>query len=167
MKRISIFCLVTFGFCALANPLADKGGFISFQGDITGNAGFYGTGLGYGQNIVIQPVYLGFFEISVRFHYNPESFNRDVKMTYFTELNYGYEFMRHSWFSFGLDTFHGLGLTYKGKLAFSNGIGIFGKIKKDSFAFSVGCGIGHRNPFNLITEERFDIYWRLKLQYYL
>ena len=167
MKRILIFCLVTFGFCALANTLDDKGRFISFQGDISGNAGFFGAGLGYGQNIVIQPGYLGFFEINMRFHYNQLSYNRDVKMTYFTELNYGYEFMRHSLFSFGLDTFHGLGLTYQGKLAFSNGIGIFGKIKKDSLAFSIGYGIGHRNPFNLIEIERFDHYWRLKLQYYL
>ena len=42
------------GLCALANPADDTGRFISLQGDISGNSGFVGTGLGYGQNIVFH-----------------------------------------------------------------------------------------------------------------
>lgn len=173
MKKTGILYLVIFGFCALANPsgdLNDKGRFISLQGEVMPNSSFLGVGLGYGQNIVFQKNYLGFFAVNLKFNsmfddslYN----NKSVKIMYFTELDYGYEFMRRDVFSFGLDTFHGVGLTYKGKAAFSNGIGVFGKIQKDSFAFSVGFGIKHLNPFHRIAYERTDFYVCLELQYRL
>ena len=173
MKRIIILYLVIFGFCALANPsgdLNDKGQFISLQGEVMPNSAFLGIGLGYGQNIVFQRSYLGFFAVNLKFNsmFDDSLYNNEaVKRMYFTELDYGYEFMRHNVFSFGLDTSHGVGLTYKGKVAFSNGVGAFGKIQKDSFSFSVGCGIKHLNPFHRTAYERTDFYWRLKFQYRL
>ena len=181
MKRILIFYLVTFGFCALANlsddligePTDDRGRFISLQGemmtDVEG-AGFLGTGLGYGQNIVFQSNYLGFWEISMKFCLFVDTqllYDGKVKEVYFTELNYGYEFMRHNIISFGLDTSHGLGLSYKGKVVFNNGIGVFGKIQKDFFVIYGGYGIKHLNSFNEITYERVSSYFRLEFQYRL
>ena len=173
MKKIGTLYLLVFGFCALANPsgdLNDKGQFISLQGEEMPSSAFLGVGLGYGQNIVFQRSYLGFFAVNLKFNsmFDDSLYNNEaVKRMYFTEFDWGYEFMRHNIFSFGLDTSHGVGLTYKGKAAFSNGIGAFGKIQKDSFSFSVGCGIKHLNPFHSIAYERTDSYWRLKFQYRL
>ena len=173
MKKVVRLYLVIFGFCALANPsgdLNDKGRFISLQGEVMPNSAFLGAGLGYGRNVVFQKSYLGFFAVNLKFNsmFDDNLYNNEaVKIMYFTELDYGYEFMRHNVFSFGLDTSHGVGLTYKGKAAFSNGIGIFGKIQKDSFAFYGGFGIKHLNPFHRIVYERTDFYWCLKFQYRL
>lgn len=172
MKRILLLYLLTFGCYALANPSDDKGKLISIQGNWMPNSSFLGVGLEYGQNILFQRSYFGFFGISASFYiietfFGIPFYNEKMRMSYFTELDYGWEFMRHNALSFGLNTTHGLGLTYKGKALFSNGIGIFGKIQKDFIALYVGLGGKHINPFGDLAYERVDIYWRLKLQYRL
>lgn len=171
MKRILLLYLLTFGCCVLANPSNDKGKLISLQGEYMPDSGFLGVGLEYGQNILFQRSYLGFFGVGVSFYYmfNDDLlfYNEKMRMSYFTKLDYGWEFMRHNVISLGLNTTHGLGLTYKAKAVFSNGIGIFGKVQKDSIALYAGFGIKHLNPFGSLAYERMDFYWQLKLQYRL
>ena len=137
--------------------------------------GSYNLIAGYGQNLVL-PKYSGFFEIHLKIHdISLDWPGNKTKKGYgissiglFAELKYGYEFLRHNFFSFGWDTTHGLGFIGAGA-AFSNALGAFGKWKwTDSTSILMEAGLSHHNQFrtadHIVKFNNFGPYIHLGLQ---
>ena len=145
------------------------------------NIGDSRESIGYGQNILSNNSYFGFFEISLRSNallssllfFGDKSIHWSFREISF-ELKYGWEFMRNNIFSFGIDTAHGFGLIFKETtdLAFSNSLGVFGRLKlSNSTSLSLRTGMQHLNAFNevqsIVTSKNFGPYVHLGLMYYL
>ncbi len=140
--------------------------------------------LGYGRNIPSQDGYLGFFEVGLGF---PDTF---------FVFKYGYEFMRDSLFSFGLDVSVLLGALWNEErddsgrssrslneerddserslrslnldLAFGNSLGFFVKARiTDSVSVLVRAGAKHETAFKNLEGINVNSYVDVGFRYYL
>ena len=146
--------------------------------------------IGYGQNIILNNNYFGFFSIALNFNFflnslesvfgSDKSFLWSFKDIFF-ELKYGWEFMKDRIVSFGVDTAHGLGtislssggcaITYYPAFAFSNAIGVFARVNSGLLSLTLHTGIQHHNAFEefmyIITDKNFGPYVHLGLKFNL
>ena len=189
--------LLAYGFYASADTSQEDTSnsvnrFLSFNVnadfELNESLGYFRESIGYGQNILSNNSYFGFFEISLRANALLNSLGigdkylrwdfKDISL----EFKYGWEFMRNNIFSFGIDTAHGFGLMILqsggcapvsyAAAAFSNALGVFGRIKlSNSTSLSLRIGMQHLNAFDrirsIITSKNFGPYVHLGLMYYL
>ena len=145
MKNLFFIILLVCGLYAKADmhSMGHDGYFTIHVGMDVGDFSveqIFGT-LGYGRNFMSQGSYMGFGELGLKGLTNLMIF-----------VKYGYEFMQHSDFSFGLDLavlfgMAGFDLNEVGDfdaLGFGNTLGVFGKAKiADSMSVLLRVGAKH------------------------
>ena len=154
--------------------------FLNYGSDLVFNKkGVHSTNfsLEYGRYVIsADNSYSAFFGVLFKIHlfsvYNTDD---PPPRGFFTEVKWGWEFMRDSAWSFGLDTSHGTGILLEGilpALALTNALGVFGKFRgwRNHFSVVTRIGVSHHNAIKKIDEiyksNNFGPYLHLGLQYH-